>query len=1173
MAVTGIGMEMLPKIEIRTFGALQVVREGQAVTEGDWHTRQARQLLKILITERPRPVSTDRLIEILWPKSAPNAAATTLRSAINALRNVLEPNRLNRAPSHYIITQNPGYAFHRHPDIWLDVEVFETELDQAHRLPVGRERRARLEAAIELYTDDYLISDPYADWAREERDRLRERYFNALMELSELQAAEGAYAAAISACRLILARDEVRENAYQLLMRFQAESGDSASALLTYERCRTILAEELGADPSPLTQELHRRILNGEISLAAPDLLSHVAQTTAPPARDEHELAGRSRAPLPQAALLPAMGDSLMDIFVGREGELRQLMAALEEIQGGRGQLVILEGEAGIGKTRLAYALLQRAAKDGYTVISASCQRIERKFPFAPLADSIGRYLHSLPQAALESLPAASLGQMAQIIPSLQDLLPDLPLPVADGLSNPDEHRQRLIEGIVAFLAELARMRPLILFLDDLHWADADTLAVLSRLSQRLPDLPMLTLLAYRSGDLPENEALITLLHAFNRVQQDSLLPVPRLSQAAVRAYVDQFTDQDVHDGSELADFLYEATQGNPLFVSEALRDLQERYQAMQSQGSTEWTEDWFSQYQRVLSMRHNQRIREIIQERIDRLPDCALKVLQLCAVIGRDFSLDLLEAAASEDPLEGVEVLLERRFLLERADERLDFSHQIVRQAVYVRLNSLQRRRLHRQVANALIELGRARMNPGETAFHFSHAGAGAKPQYGHYSVLAAEQVLGSFGFHQAIEYFDNALAVLENLDDEDSADCIGRALQGRGLAYESLLDPDGVTDTYRRLHRWARQQNDLQLMLTANTRLASMLELVGQQRESNQMLLMLVDALRSNDVIVRSPTITDLLERRRRIYSPYETDDRNSWDAFIPPPPTPTAPVEDVRSLLEPVHAVMPLLAYGWTLRVQGQLDVASECLEAAIDLAMETGQRALASIAYFQLAVTARMQGDLERSQELNERSMALNRQGDATGELVSLWPRIASAFQSLHAGRLDEAERRLQRVTDFLDSSDAFRNHRNSARIGLGLVALGKGDVKRAKLLITEALADPINIYPYTHVQGLLGLANIAAREDDLTLSRSLLRRALRFAGQRSLIEEYVAVVLEIARLRPANAPVQPLLRESLDHLRRAGMIHAVARLEDALEDAQLETTAGQPSARLSARTEQ
>ena len=119
---------ILPKIRIYTLGTLQVIRGDHAVTEGDWHTRQARQLLKILITERPRPVSTDRLIEILWPNSAPGAAATTLRSAINALRNVLEPDRLNRAPSRYIITQAPGYAFHRHPDIWLDVEAFEEEL-------------------------------------------------------------------------------------------------------------------------------------------------------------------------------------------------------------------------------------------------------------------------------------------------------------------------------------------------------------------------------------------------------------------------------------------------------------------------------------------------------------------------------------------------------------------------------------------------------------------------------------------------------------------------------------------------------------------------------------------------------------------------------------------------------------------------------------------------------------------------------------------------------------------------------------------------------------------------------------------------------------------------------------------------------------------------------------
>ena len=120
-----LSQSTLPPIQIFTFGTLQVVRGDHLVTESDWHTRQARQLLKILITERPRPVSTDRLIEILWPASTPDAAATTLRSAINALRNVLEPDRPNRAPSRYIVTQTPGYAFHLTPDIRLDIDVFE----------------------------------------------------------------------------------------------------------------------------------------------------------------------------------------------------------------------------------------------------------------------------------------------------------------------------------------------------------------------------------------------------------------------------------------------------------------------------------------------------------------------------------------------------------------------------------------------------------------------------------------------------------------------------------------------------------------------------------------------------------------------------------------------------------------------------------------------------------------------------------------------------------------------------------------------------------------------------------------------------------------------------------------------------------------------------------------
>ena len=1136
---------MLPKIEIRTLGTLRVVRDGHAVTEGDWHTRQARQLLKILITERPRPVATDQLIEILWPNSTPSAAATTLRSAINALRNVLEPDRPNRAPSNYIITQSPGYAFALHPDIWLDVEEFEHQLDQAHRAADDASRRRHLDTAVTLYADDYFISDPYADWVQNERERLRERYFNALMELSELQVAQGNYADAITACRRILARDEVRENAYQLLMRYQAESGDSASALLTYERCRHVLSEELGADPSPLTQQLHQQILNGEVTPVHQERGGFGMRRLAASAHEGKPVA------LPQHTLLPILDSRYLDVFVGREEDLVELTRAMQHALGGHGRLMVLEGEAGVGKTRLAYAALQHATQLGATVISATCQVLEQKLPFAALADSIGRYLRTLPDAVLAQLPGATLAILAQIVPSLQDRLLDPETGVLDGALSVDENRHRLIDAIAGLLVELSRLRPLLLFLDDLHWADTDTLAVISRLSQQLGDVPVFVLLAFRSDDVVENDALVKLLYALNRGNQHQTIEVHRLTQEQVAELIDRFTGEPSPGSEELATFLFEATQGNALFVTEALRDLQERFSAASEEERDNVNEDWLHIYRHVLTLRSNQRVNEIILERVDRLPEHAYKVLQLGAVIGRDFSFDLLEASSEEDPLDALDVLLQRQFFMERADQRLDFSHQVVRQTVYDNMNTLLRRRLHRRVADALVTLQQQDRNAAEIAFHYGAAGSSSQLNFARYSVLAGEKLLQSFGLRQSIEHFDNALTILEGSSAEES-DLMRRALQGRGLAFESLLDPDGVTETYRRLMQWARRRGDLELMLTVHSRLAFMLELLGQQRESNGLLRELLDVFAEQEVSLQSAAINDLLERRRTIFAPYAPVDRAEWSEFVQPPPAPARPVDDILAALEPVHAVVPLMTYGWTLRVQGQLATATACLTKAVELAEATGQRALASIAYFQLAVMARMQGDAARSQTLNEQSRLLNQGSENNArELVSMWPRIASAFQSLHAGHVEQAERRLRRVLNYLDTSDAFRNHRNSAAIGLGLVALGYGDYEQAQSLLEHALADPINLYPYTHVQGLLGLANLADRLGDTERCCALLRQALRFAGQRSLIEEYVEVVEEIVRLNPPDAPTVWLLRQALACVDAAGMAPTARQLSAAL----------------------
>ena len=1076
-----------PSIQIRTFGTLQVVRDDLAVDESAWRTRQARQLLKVLVTERPRPVATDRLIDLLWPGNSVDSAATTLRSAINALRNVLEPDRPNRAPSRYIHTQSPGYAYRTHPHIWLDVEVFENLLRQVEKAGTNDEKQRLLEEATALYKDDYLISDPYADWVKSERERLRELYFHALLALADLYSKTGNYTDAIPLARLILSKDEVRENAYQSLMRYQAESGDSAAALITYERCRAILGEELGADPSPLTQELHSRILNGEIDVrSAAALTSHSPEPFLPQSSQSSAIAD---VPLPQQILLPTLDGPILGGFVGRAVEIDAIGAGLERALAGQGSIAILAGEAGVGKSRLAYEILRRAEDAGTTVISAACQQLERNLPYAPLADGISRYLQLLPDSSLRRLPPAALTQLVQILPTLQDRL-GTEKPENSDSALPDESRQRIIDGIVTFLTRLAELRPLVLFLDDLHWADADSLAVLSRLSQQIANFPILLLLAYREEDLAENESLRVLLRALRRTPFSRTFAVERLTPDESRSLVAQLLGPAQQEIEPLAAALYRTTAGNALFLTEAVKNLRERSE-QPGEPSPHFSP--------------SQRVQEIIEERIDRLPPDSLNVLRLAAVVGRDFGVELLEEAAESDPAQGLDVLLRRQFLLERPDERMDFVHQIVRQVAYDQLNSLQRRRLHARVARALVTGGKAHENPAETAFHFSQAGSSARPDFAHYSLLAGEALLRTFAPQQAIAHFDGGLAALGELSSPPEG-LIEQGFRGLGLAYESLLDPDGVTRTYSFLRHWALEKGDKALALMAHTRLTTLLGLVGQQAESNALMEELIVGPNERP----SPALADMLARRAVIFGrdEEEAEAGDEWAVLVPPPPVVADPVGDLTAAMGPVYAALPLLIYGWILQIQGQLDDSTICLRAGVEMAEESGQRSLASLAYHQLAVTALLQGDVAASQRLNDESKAINQAAHGPGaQLASLWPRISSGYQALAVGNLAQAESRFQQIGDFLANRDSFRTHLHSTVIGLGLVAMEREDVERAQTLLSQATADPENRYPYTYVLGRLGLARIAHRQGDDAAARSILRRTLSYAATRSLVREY------------------------------------------------------------------
>jgi DNA-binding SARP family transcriptional activator/Tfp pilus assembly protein PilF len=1123
---------MFPKIRISTFGALQVQRGDYLVSEADWHTRQARQLLKILLTERPRALSADRLIEILWPNSTPAAAATTLRSAINALRNVLEPERPNRAPSRYILTQAPGYAFHLHPDIWLDVELFQKELELSRQAHTHAERILHLRQALALYVDDYLTSDPYADWVRVERERLQELYFGAVLQLAELQAATGQHEEAIAATRQLLARDPVRETAYQALMRFQAATGDSAAALLTFERCRNLLSEELGADPSPATQLLHQRILNGDIEAPGP--------------RPSYSLPPVTATHWPQVVLLPHHDDATSPPFVGHSAELAQLQADFDRARRGQGRLILLEGEAGIGKSRLAHQLLLHAAAAEASIIGGVCSALEQNMPFAPLVDLLDRYFQKLAPTDLATLPAATLSQIAQLLPALRDRAPELDAPPQFSTLDAAEHRLRLIEALANIFSALAQRRPHLLFLDDLQWVDRETLSVLRRLAQRANELPLLILLAHRPEQRSEHPELDLFHRALRHDQIGTLLPVPPLTAADVRQLIDAQADSLPPDLlqnlDQTAGDLHKITGGNALFVAEILHERRTVAQGAYA-GSA------------GVAIYQSERIQAIILARTKALPAAAQSLLQLAAVIARPFSLDLLEAAAHEDPLAPLDSLLQAHLLVELPNARLAFAHELVRQVIYADINPLQRRRLHLQIAQALEAQTPRRVPASELAHHYHQAGATHQLAFARYSIEAGNQLLQNLGFDQALAQFDAALATLAPLVDSPP-DLTRQALQGRGLAQESLLDVAGVAETYGRLQAWAVAQGDFARLIATHSRYSSTLTLLGNPRRGHELVAELYATLQGTSPAQQAHwqaathLFADLVTRRHCIHRIDPTPPADGWTPYRLPTAAIADPRQALLTLLEPTYALQPLFDYGWTLLAQGQIGEATHCLEQAIDLAETTAQPSVAAAAYHQLAITARVMGDRDHHAQLLDQSLALSQAAGSSGELAALLPRLTRADLALDEGALDDAAQQFQAILNDLDAYTGFQHIRHSANIGLGLVALAQGATTVAQAQLETAVGDPFHIMPYSHVRAWIGLAHLAHAQDHPAECRHALRRALLFAGERSLLEEYHLAVIATAQLLPQSAPVEALIESVLGYVQTIRLFAAETRLLDA-----------------------
>jgi DNA-binding SARP family transcriptional activator len=466
-------------LHIHLLGDFQLEYAGQAVT--GLNTPRLQSLLAYLVLHRHAPQLRQHLAFLFWPNTSEAQALTNLRNLLHKLSHGLPE------PGHFLLIDNQTVQWRPDAPFTLDSANFEAALAQATT-------RADFEAAVKCYRGA-LLPSCYDEWIIPERQHLQRRLMDALVQLVGLLESERNYRAAIDYAQRLLECDPLDETTYCTLMRLHAANGDRAGMLRIYQRCTEILHEELAAAPAASTQELYQRLL---------------ATEERPPSHPETAFRQATRQAQPP--------------LVGRTGEWKTLQDAWYRAASGRPHALLLSGEAGIGKTRLAEELLAWVGRQGNPTAEAHCYAAEGSLTYT----AVIAWLRSPAiYPTLETVDALWRSELARLLPELVIEHPTLPQPppMTQGWQ-----RQRFFEALARTL--LRQQRPLLLFIDDGQWADRDTLEWLHFLLRFDPHARLLLMVTVRSEELGFQHPLHDLLAALRR--EDLLAEVSRFHRRTI---------------------------------------------------------------------------------------------------------------------------------------------------------------------------------------------------------------------------------------------------------------------------------------------------------------------------------------------------------------------------------------------------------------------------------------------------------------------------------------------------------------------------------------------------------------------------------------------------------------------------------------------------------------
>jgi DNA-binding SARP family transcriptional activator len=704
-------------LRVAVLGSPEIVYDGSRLT---FSLRKAQALLLYLAVEKglhPR----SKLIGLLWPDSEPHTARSALRNTLTLLHSLLDVSPVAHCS---LLIQQDALGLNPQAPLELDLDIVQRAWKEALRLPTvpAEPQRTALVAGVQHALS--LVRGPFLDgfwlreealfdgWVQQQQQQWQVRLLLLCDRLSNWQEAAGELEYAQTTLVRWLALDSLSEEAYQRLMRVHLALGDATGALQVYATCRARLAEELQIEPSTDTMAL------------AEHIRTTVARRTA--SRSARHLGAESQPP----------GD-LIAPLVGRTSAFSQIVSSYQQVRLGMPQAVLLVGEAGLGKTRLASEFVAWARAQGAEVLSGQAFELGEQLPYQPLAEALRPLLEeeNAPEDLLEDL---WLAELARLLPELRLRYPGLPAPIRDELTT----RLRLFEAVAQLLDALARRVSLVLLLDDLHWMDEASLDLLRYLGHFWKDHGSRVLLlgTVRCDQLELNPALLARLADLRRDLPITEVALQPLNQRETLQLVESIVEEPgcrsegewsaagVAPGRassapgqgarhwELGEWLFAHTEGLPLYLLETLKLFRDREWLVPRLGADgTWRLELVVEMATVVAQKRAAHdlvpssVRAMILSRLSKLTRPARQLVMASTVVGSQASAQLLWQVAGLGVQAGIEALEEAvksGMLCEEPTRgagtgRLggySFSHELMRQVVYAELGVARRQVLQQR-------------------------------------------------------------------------------------------------------------------------------------------------------------------------------------------------------------------------------------------------------------------------------------------------------------------------------------------------------------------------------------------------------------------------------------------------------------------------------------------